>query len=452
MSIYTKIDPGKITSDLIEYLSYEYEFWIPTRKGKIKKIQKKCMISSGVFLSGFQETVTKLTKEKFKKEKFEYKKLNLNGIKLEKNQKRLLLKTIRNNRGVLHAPTGIGKTVIAASIISIFRDYKIVFVCNTTDLLLQTIDEFKKILGTDPNIISDGDLIDNGSNLTIAMAQSLKKYFDFLESTEIVIIDECHEDIEENGRLWNFLHILKAKKIYGLTATIPNDKKRSLLLEGLVGPVIGMITYQEGIDSGRLSDVIVNIVKINLQPNQNLKWSVPKMIFVKGKEKKIRKYPVLDWFIQNPERNIAIRDIIKKHKGESFLITVIQIRHGKIIEKFLNESGIDSIFISGKDDKESRLKTKDQLENKQKIVITTRIWNKGINIPNLNHVVNAGGMISEISTLQIAGRGTRRTNKKNIVNIWDFWDKGKYLRKHSQERLKSYKKMNWTIKYKRSVK
>jgi superfamily II DNA or RNA helicase len=450
MSIYSKINPDKITSELKEYLSFKYEYWIQTRKGKRKKIQEKCMISKkGVFLSGFQETVTRFTGIRFNKEKFKYKKLNLNGISLEKSQKMLLLKTIGKNRGVLHAPTGIGKTVVAAAIISIFRNYKTVFICNTTDLLLQTVNEFKKILKINPNIISDGDLIINNSNLTVAMSQSLKKYFWFLESTEIVIIDECHEDIGRNGRLWNFLHILKAKKIFGLTATLPSDKERALLLEGLVGPVIGKITYQEGIDSGRLSDVIVNIIKVNSQPNQKLKWSILKSISINNEIIKTRKYPVSEWFMQNLERNQIIYDIIKKHESDSFLITVIRIEHGRIIEKFLNESGIKAIFISGKNNKESRLKAKGQLENKESVVITTKIWNKGINIPNLNHVINAGGMMSEISTLQIAGRGTRRTDKKNIVNIWDFFDKGKYLRYHSKARLKSYKKMDWMIRYKR---
>jgi superfamily II DNA or RNA helicase len=452
MQFYSKIDPDKITPELKEYMTYEYHYWIRGRRGMRKKTAKKCMISKkGVFLSGFQKTVKGFTGVKFKNEPHKHKRLKLNRIRLEETQKRLLKQTIRHNRGVLNAPTGMGKTVIASSIISIFRDYKTVFICNTTDLLLQTIDEFNKILGINPNIISDGNFIHNDSNLTVAMSQSLKKHFDFLRHEEIVIVDECHEDTDENGRLWDFFHILKAKKIYGLTATLPNDKKRTLLLEGLIGPVIGKITYQEGIDSGRLSDVIVNIVKINSQPNQNLKWSVVRKKIVDGEEIKIRKYPILDWFLKNYERNERIRDIINKYKNDSFLITAIKIEHGKLIEKFLNESGIKAVFISGKDNKESRLKAKSQLEKKKNVVITTKIWNKGINIPNLDHVINAGGMKSEISTLQIAGRGTRKTDKKSVVNIWDFYDKGKYLRDHAKERINAYKKMQWVIKYKRRI-
>ena len=64
----------------------------------------------------------------------------------------------------------------------------------------------------------------------------------------------------------------------------------------------------------------------------------------------------------------------------------------------------------------------------------------GINIEEITHFINARGMKSEIATLQALGRALRRHASKDLVYVYDFLDKEKYLREHSLARQRHYKK------------
>ena len=50
------------------------------------------------------------------------------------------------------------------------------------------------------------------------------------------------------------------------------------------------------------------------------------------------------------------------------------------------------------------------------------------------------GMKSEIATIQALGRALRRHETKDKVFIYDFLDKEKYLREHSNARKRHYEK------------
>lgn len=76
--------------------------------------------------------------------------------------------------------------------------------------------------------------------------------------------------------------------------------------------------------------------------------------------------------------------------------------------------------------------------------VATTSWREGVDIPQLNAVVNSGGGKSEIQTLQGVGRGLRKTDDKNEVVIIDFLDlKHFHLIRQLGERLSTYSDMRW---------
>ena len=70
---------------------------------------------------------------------------------------------------------------------------------------------------------------------------------------------------------------------------------------------------------------------------------------------------------------------------------------------------------------------------------------KTLILPEITHLVNARGLKSEIATLQALGRALRTHSSKQEVYIYDFMDKAPYLEKHSKERIKSYKSLNFEV-------
>ena len=55
-------------------------------------------------------------------------------------------------------------------------------------------------------------------------------------------------------------------------------------------------------------------------------------------------------------------------------------------------------------------------------------------------------MKSEIATIQALGRALRRHDSKDVVYIYDFLDKEKYLRTHSTARKRHYKREGHEVK------
>jgi superfamily II DNA or RNA helicase len=66
-------------------------------------------------------------------------------------------------------------------------------------------------------------------------------------------------------------------------------------------------------------------------------------------------------------------------------------------------------FIQGSTDGEVREKArKAMIKGKLKVIISTAVFREGIDIPNLDVVINACGHKSEIMTLQGVGRFSRK--------------------------------------------
>lgn len=424
--IYSKI-PKEFIPKVKPHLTYEYEIWKKTgwRNKKITK-EVSLITPSGQFLSGFCDKISELTGIQFSnEEKLIALSTKLNEIILNNHQKRTVLAAIRKNRGIIKAPTGMGKTVIAAGICSAYRDYNILFLVHTTSLLTQTKHEFDRLLKTDCSVLGGGEKKFNNSNIMIATRQSAIRNIDILKDIfDIIIVDECHRVSKYKGEYWKILTTLDSVKKIGLTATLPAGKQENLIIEGLIGPMIAEISDSQGINAGRLVPV-----KVKLIGNQE---SCPETNWNK----------CYNWLTRNEKRNADIADIAEKayKNKKSCLITVKNISHGDTIKERIK---VPVIFLSGKESKETRQNTLEKLQNAESVVIATTIWDEGVNIPNLDIVILAGGGYADIGIIQKIGRGRRKVDGKEYLLVYDFLDRGKYLKNHSDKRIEIYKKKGW---------
>lgn len=61
-------------------------------------------------------------------------------------------------------------------------------------------------------------------------------------------------------------------------------------------------------------------------------------------------------------------------------------------------------------------------------------------------LINAAGGDSEANLLQVLGRGLRRLpGQKDEIDVYDFYDQGKYLMRHSKHRIIWYKKEGFPV-------
>lgn len=439
---------------ILPLLEYKAVAWKRNKFGiKTNTISKSHLITgrpgtSGLFLTGLLPRVQKRKIQINGMENLE--KIEpthnpiLKGINLREDQLKALEAVKKYDRGKIIFPTGSGKTVIALGIISMFPDCRVLFLCHTKDLVYQSLGEIKKQFEKKRKIFvigagykTDIKKIRRSKNpIVISTIQSFSKipsqsYIDYFD---ITIVDEAHHVNSKNSQYGKVMEHNLSPRRYALTATKPTKEYEVLINEGIFGDVIAELTIEEGITSGIIAKPKINLIPVEYKVKINQKCE--------GKYKNFYQYGI----VENKTRNNAIVDeVIKNIKNkESVLIIIERTDHGLLIQKMLKYKKINAPFVHGATDPKTRKEVKRKIKiKKQKVVICSKVWKEGINIPSLNHIIIAHGMKEEKMVLQALGRGLRTTKNKKTIKISDFLDPYHFLAEHSILRMQIYAKQGW---------
>lgn len=250
---------------------------------------------------------------------------------------------------------------------------------------------------------------------------------------EGVLVHNCHHLSKFDSQYTTLMRSVLSPVRIGLTATIPKDKQAVLAIEAFLGPVIEEITVKEGQERGTMAEIKMKFLKVPLSHSI----------------RDLRKYQdVYDAGVVNRrEQHELIARTCKRHVGEgdAILILVTRIQHGENILAELKRQGVKAYFAQGNTESSVRNDLKDALNNKDiHCLIATTIFQEGINIPELNVLINAAGGKSEIRTIQAIGRGLRVTDTKKVLTCYDIMSLDHpYLVSHLAERLAVYSEMRW---------
>ena len=354
--------------------------------------------------------------------------------------------------GIIKLPTGSGKTEIALAFINTILKYvlkrrrRIIFIIEQAELLLQTRDDnfydnvkkqYRFVTPATIGLIGSG-FKDWDNDIVIATVQTLnnmltqepKEFKDWAKTFDAYIIDEC-DNFTSDKRLKTLRYFNEAKWRLFLSAT-PFSRFKELerfKLTGISGGIIYTIKESELIKQGYLSQQSAVFIKNYSIENSNkqkqLKW--------------LQAYEFL--IVKSQHRNklvFNIVELLKKFNLRALLI-VERKEHGLLLSQKLElplYSGADDIF-------ERKAAIADIQSGKNKIIITTRIFRRAINIPELQIYFNLAGYKSDNIVAQGKGRiGRIKTKNENKALYIDFADYGnKYLEQHSQERILTLKEM-----------
>ena len=343
----------------------------------------------------------------------------------EPYQKDQIYTALKYRRGILDAITGTGKTVVAMGIIKALHLRPTLILLSSTDLLYQTQEVLQKTFRMPIGII--GDKKKDIQQITIALTQSLSKWnhYDIEETFKdlaLVITDEAH-----HAQSNSYIDILKAIKCsyrIGLTGT-PKEPQKNLgyyfKVAGILGPILHRV---------KVSDAPKRLVS-------------PHLKILSYKQNPYAKY--IDWpwiyewgIVRNVDRNQKLLGAVRYYtaRNKSVLIIVRRINHGEILQKMMPSLP----FVQGKDDAETRRTIKQYVQGKAHAAISTTIFGEGVDMPELDVVIIAGGYSSDQAAIQYAGRVLRRTANKSEGIIIDFRDIGHtILKRHFYNRYKHYK-------------
>jgi superfamily II DNA or RNA helicase len=246
-----------------------------------------------------------------------------------------------------------------------------------------------------------------------------------LSNAKVHIFDECHGASCETIQLIN--NNIAPDEIYGMSASPWRSDNSEMMLEAMLGHPIVDISASYLIDKKFLVQPIIKFI------------NVPKY---HGKLKKNYQSIVKDYVVENEVRNNIIVEQTERlvKLGYKVLVLFNTIKHGDILYKLISKNTKCSL-ISGKDNIEVRDKAKNDLNDGNiDVIISSRIFDTGVDIPKLSGLVIAGPAGRARTTCyQRVGRVIRIFNNKKTAAIIDFMDNAPFLKDHSEVRLKTYK-------------
>jgi len=344
---------------------------------------------------------------------------------------------LRNPQSLQEVATGAGKTLITAALSDCCEPFgRTIVIVPNKDLVVQTERDYKN-LGLDVGVLF-GDRKEYDKTHTICTWQSLsimekksKKYEadfpidDFLDGVVCIMVDEVHKakaDVLRNLLSGPFRNVPVR---WGLTGTIPKDEHEAVGCVCSLGPVIGNLSSKELQDRGVLANLDINILQ--LQDG------------VLGFNNYAQE---LKWLVTDKDRVKEISDIVMRLSGNgNTLVLIDRLATGEL----LADMHPDWVFISGEmkvADRQKEYREVSEMDNKV-IVATYGVAAVGINIPRIFNLVLLEPGKSFVRVIQSIGRGIRKAEDKDYLNVIDITSNLKYSKRHLTKRKAFYKEQGF---------
>ena len=358
-------------------------------------------------------------------------------IMLRDYQVQILNNFLSNPQSIQEVATGAGKTIMTAALSKSIEPYgrSIVIVPNKS-LVTQTEADYIN-MGLDVGVYF-GDRKEFGKTHTICTWQSLnimlkntKNYEadvtigDFIEGVVCIMVDEVHmakADALKTLLTGVFAHVPIR---WGLTGTVPKEDYEFVSLKCSLGDVIGKLSASELQEAGHLANCHVNVVQL--------------VDHVEYKDYQQE----LKYLTENPERIDYIAELINKvNSTGNTLVLIDRIATGKLLAERL---GDNAVFVSGSTKATERKEEYDEVATSTgKIIVATYgVAAVGINIPRIFNLVLVEPGKSFVRVIQSIGRGIRKAEDKDFVQIWDVTSTCKFAKRHLTKRKAFYKEANY---------
>lgn len=352
------------------------------------------------------------------------------NAKLREHQQAVIESISKKDLGVIVAPPGSGKTIVAVKIISDKQQPALIIV-HRKQLVEQWIERVETFLGipkTEIGKIGQGKS-KVGKKITIATIQSLSKELVKDEAEKVltafgtVIVDECHHIPAETFR--NTIAKLQTFYLYGLTATPFRKYNDGKLIFIHLGEVISEIKSNE-ISTAQQAKIIIRNTELDVPFNS-----------------KTDQFETLSKIlVHDSARNkLILQDVIIELKaGKRVVIITERKEHIDSLHQYLKQS-YETITLSGDDSESNRISKWKILKdgNYQVLITTGQFFGEGTDLQNANCLFLVYPFSFEGKLIQYIGRVQR---SEVTPTIYDYRDiKIDYLNKLYLKRNTFYRKI-----------
>lgn len=372
------------------------------------------------------------------------------GFQLRDYQQMVLDKAMDKRSGMIKVATGGGKSLILSRLTYELNLPTVVYVVSL-DLMNQMKETLEKSLGEEVGIVGDGNCdikkvtvcsvwtagkafakkkekISNENEVAQdkwdPSANQKKQIKDMVESAKVIILDEAQ--FAAAASIQNILKNSKSAAYrYGFSGTPWRTGGDDILLTAAFGETIVDLNASELIQKG---------------------WLVKPKIYFRDIPKYTKTLPKkwqavnANYIVSNEVRNNIIIGNLKAllDMGRKPLILFRQIKHGNILESML-PSDVSYRKVTGKLSKDERDSIREDFKSGAvDMILASSVYDQGVDLPNLDALILAGGGKSTAKALQRIGRVIRGNPGKEDAIVVDTFDQSHYTMNHSYKRFEIY--------------
>ena len=352
-------------------------------------------------------------------------------------QVEIINKFLTNPQCIQEVATGAGKTIITAALSDAVSPYgrSIVIVPNKS-LVTQTEADYIN-MGLDVGVYF-GDRKEYNCQHTICTWQSLNNMMkltktgaaeitihEFIQDVVCVIVDEVHMAKADALKTLLTGAMSQIPLRWGLTGTVPKELFESQALLVSLGPVVSRLSASTLQDAGVLAQCHVNIVQL--------------VDYVEYKDYQSE----LKYLLEESGRLDTMAELIRRvNETGNTLVLVDRTECGR---QLVERLGDKAVFVSGATKSKARQDEYNQVADAtDKIIVATYgVAAVGINIPRIFNLVLVEPGKSFVRVIQSIGRGIRKAEDKDHVEIWDITSTCKFAKRHLTKRKAFYREANY---------
>ena len=344
-------------------------------------------------------------------------------------------RAIGAGRGLLWLPTGACKTEIAAGLAAALP-CRWLFVVHRSGLARQAAERLERRTGERAGMIGDGEWrVERFTCATFATLyaalegrnpkHSPSDVMAVLGGIQGVIVEEAHT-LPAQSYYRVIMAMSQAYWRIGLSGTpLARGDRRSIYTIASLGPVIYHLKPGKLIDDGILARPRIRMVRCLQSPAAKTWAGVYSEAVVKS-----------------AARNRVVAEMARAAEKPA-IVFVKEVKHGAALKATLERSGVSCVYVDGKAATEKRQAAVKRLERAEvDVLVSTVVFQEGVDIPCLRSVVVAAGGASVIAALQRIGRGMRVAEGKDTFEVWDVFDQApdgkEWLEKQARRRAGAY--------------
>jgi superfamily II DNA or RNA helicase len=346
-------------------------------------------------------------------------------------QKSAVKDAIARRFGVIEAPPGAGKTVIALRIIA-HRKQPALVIVHTKELMYQWLKRSMEFLGLteeEIGLIGDGHKR-LGDRLTIAIINSLYRSIDEVkDKVGHLVVDECHHIPART--FTDAVSRFDSSFMLGLSATPYRRDKLTRIIYFFLGDRVHRIRAQE-----------LQSIKRIMRAKLILRHTNCTYLFDSDEYQYM-----INALVNDMRRNkIIVEDVVERtwaDEGGIALVISDRVSHCEELHKAISSRGIRACLLTGSVPVKERARIVETLNcnDAQVLVATAQLIGEGFDLKQLSSIFLATPIKFTGRVKQYIGRILRVTEGKEDALIFDYLDTNGMLKNSFQSRMWAYQDM-----------